>query len=228
MTAHDDTPGSERVVLNRLYHVTPLHYLPSILSAGALYPKSVLAAVGIEPRRSAVRRDRMLGLADYVHLSPAASTPLLSDKTANGYPHVVLAFAASSVLALREVAVLPYNTKAWKSRAAEAPVVQRADIDRLIRQYLEMGRRPSLEILVKYGLPLDRLEWVAFRTEHERDAAAQLTRRLGLPMPATCVHPDIFGVPGSEMAQRLQLVEQYFAECMSNGRLIPPPEIDFD
>ena len=62
-----------------LYHATPLHYLPHILASEALYAKSVTAGQGIKPRASAVRRDTMLGLNDWVHLSTRPDTPLLKD-----------------------------------------------------------------------------------------------------------------------------------------------------
>ncbi len=65
---------------------TPLHYLPHILQSGALYAKSVLAAQGIAPRATAVRRDRMLGLADWVHLSLRPDTPLAAGQTGQRLP----------------------------------------------------------------------------------------------------------------------------------------------
>ena len=95
-----------------LYHTAPLHYLPHILESGALYAKSILAGQGIKPRRSAVRRDTMLKLTDWVHLSTRPATPLLKDKLVRGYPHVLFEFDREAVLALPEVALLPYTSTA--------------------------------------------------------------------------------------------------------------------
>ena len=140
-----------------LYHAAPLHYLPHILQSGALYPQSVLAARGILPRRTAARRDRMLGLQDWVHLSLTADTPLLRDKLTKGYPHALLVFPRAAVLALPHVALLPYNAKAWRSRAANQPVTDAGEMAELLRRHAETGRFPSLEVLVRYGLGLDTL-----------------------------------------------------------------------
>ena len=150
-----------------LYHVAPLHYLPSILRDGALYAQSVLAGRGIAPRATAARRDRMLGLADYVHLSLKSQTPLLADKLRRGYPHALLVFDAAPVQALPETALLPFNTKAWRGRAAFAPVTDPAERTALLRRHSETGRCPSLEVLIKYGLDLTHAREIAFLTDAE-------------------------------------------------------------
>src|SRR5579883_1492189 len=107
-----------------LYHITPLHYLPSILSARALYAKSVLAATGIAPRATAKRRDRMLALSDYVHFAFTLKTPILTDKLKKGYPHAVLIFDGYTLAQMPGHALLPYNTKAWRTRAAYTLVTE--------------------------------------------------------------------------------------------------------
>ena len=95
----------------RFWHTTPLHYVPHLLQSGGLLSKARLAATGlpIRPRPTALRRDRKLGLADFVHLSLAPRTPLLADKRARGYPHVLLEFEAA-VADLPGAAYLPFNT----------------------------------------------------------------------------------------------------------------------
>ena len=217
------------VPLRFLYHVTPLHYLPHIARSGALYAKSVLAASGIAPRASAARRDRMLGLADWVHLSLTSETPLLRDKLRLGYPHVLLVFDRAAVLGLPQVALLPYNTKAWKSRAACRPVTDEPEKAALLRRRADTGRFPSLEVLVQYGLGLAPLVQVAFVTDEERLMAAALLGALALPLPAPLVTaPALF--PGAESYAPAtgKHVAAYFEACQAAGLLLPPPAIPFD
>jgi len=219
----------ESVPFPFLFHVTPLHYLPHIARSGALYAKSVLAASGIASRASAARRDRMLGLADWVHLSLVPDTPLLRDKLRLGYLHALLLFGREAVLSLPQVALLPYNTKAWKSRAACRPVTDEAEKAALLRRHADTGRFPSLEVLVQYGLDLAPLVQVAFVTDDERLMAAGLLDALALPLPAPLVTaPALF--PGAESyAPRTgQQVAAYFDACRAAGTLLPPPAIPFD
>lgn len=165
----------------KFYHAIPLGYLPRLLVSGALYAASVLAAeasidspvpAGIRPRKSAAR-DRRLGLADYVHLSTTACSPLLAHNLNRGDSHALIEFDAAEVLSLPEIALLPYNTKAWRTRACFVPVIDRAERDALLRRHLKTGRLPSLEILVKYGLPLTPTTRVVFQRDIEREAAVR-------------------------------------------------------
>ena len=210
-----------------LYHAAPLHYLPHILQSGALYPQSVLAARGILPRRTAARRDRMLGLQDWVHLSLTADTPLLRDKIAKGYPHALLVFPRAAVLALPHAALLPYNAKAWRSRAANQPVTDPAEMAELLRRHAETGRFPSLEVLVRYGLGLDLVTEVAFPDAASHAAAAALINALSLPAPAPLtVAPALFpALPPPPLSDALR---DYFAACCAAGTLLPPPDWPYD
>ena len=212
-----------------LYHATPLHYLPHVLQSGALYPKSVLAARGIAPRPTALRRDRMLGLADWVHLSLRPDTPLLRDKLARGYPHALLVFDRAAVLALPQVALLPFNTKAWRSRAACAPVTDPAEQTDLLRRHADTGRFPSLEVLVRYGLDLAPLVRVAFVSEEERAWVADLAADLALPAPAPlAADAALFPIGNEYRATTGDALAAYFAACRAARAPLPPPAIPFD
>ncbi len=212
-----------------LYHVTPLHYLPHVLQSGALYAQSVLAGRGIAPRATAARRDRMLGLADWVHLSLAPDTPLLRHKMGLGYPHALLAFEREAVLSLPQVALLPYNTKAWRSRAACRPVTDPSEKAALLRRHMDTGRFPSLEVLVQYGLDLASLVQVSFVTDEERAMMADLLNALALASPAPLVvTPELFPDAEEYRATTGGAVTAYFAACRASGVLLPPPAIPFD
>ena len=212
-----------------VYHVTPLHYLPHILQSGALYAQSVLAGRGIAPRPTAARRDRMLGLADWVHLSLAPDTPLLRDKLRLGYPHALLAFEREAVLALPQVALLPYNTKAWRPRAAYQPITDPSEKAALLRRHADTGRFPSLEVLVQYGLDLTALVQVAFVTDEDRAWVAGLLHALALPSPAPLVvTPELFPNAETYRAATGEAIRAYFAACRATGALLPPPAIPFD
>lgn len=209
-----------------LCHATPLHYLPHILQSGALYPQSVLAARGILPRRTAARRDRMLGLADWVHLSLDADTPLLRDKFARGYPHALLVFDRAAVMRLPHVALLPFNTKAWRSRAACQPVTDAVEMADLLRRRAETGRFPSLAVLVRYGLGLDALTQIAFPDAASCEAVSALVGTLTLPVPAPLtLAPALFPALPPPLSDALR---DYFAACHTAGTLLPPPDLPFD
>ncbi|MDQ2801029.1 MAG: hypothetical protein M3Y13_15460 [Armatimonadota bacterium] len=212
-----------------LYHATPLHYLPHILQSGALYAKSILAVRGIAPRPTAARRDRMLGLADWVHLSLHSDTPLLHDKLAKGYPHALLVFDRAAVLALPEVALLPYNTKAWRTRAACQPVTGAGERADLLRRHADTGRFPSLEVLVHYGLDLTHLAQIAFVTEEERLWITDLLPALTMTTPAPFVTaPNLFPRTDVYLPATGRAITAYFDACRAAGTLLPPPAIPFD
>ncbi|MBV9850056.1 MAG: hypothetical protein JO250_10325 [Armatimonadetes bacterium] len=213
----------------RLYHAAPLHYLPHILRDGALYAQSVLAARGIAPRATAKRRDRMLGLADYIHLSLRPDTPLLADKVAQGYPHSLIVFDAQSVQALPETALLPYNAKAWRGRAAFVPVTDPAERAALLRRHAETGRCPSLEVLVKYGLALTHARQIAFLTDAERLQIAALQTALALITPAPLVTaPALFPRNVPYVPVTGDAIADYFRCCAEAGTVLPPPPLPFD
>ena len=211
-----------------LYHAAPLHYLPHILQSGALYAKSILAGQGITPRASAVRRDKMLGLADWVHLATRPDTPLLRDKLARGYPHALLEFDRAAVLALPEVALLPYNTKAWHTRSVYVPVTDAAEKAELLRVHDEGRQFPSLEVLVHYGLDFTHLAKIIFAAEDECRWIFGLMTALGVETPPGLeADPALLALYhcGSE-TQRA--THNYLDNCRMAGLLLPPPNIPFD
>ena len=211
-----------------LYHATPLHYLPHILSSGALYAKSVTVGQGITPRSSAVRRDKMLGLADWVHLSTRPDTPLLRDKLARGYPHALLVFDRAAVLSSPEVALLPYNTTAWHSKAAYVPITDAAEKTELLRRHDEKRQFPSLEVLVHYGLDFAHLQRIVFADDEEREWLAALMTKLGCELPAS-LEADTGLFPPYHCGGKTRLATcDYFAACRAAGLLLPPPSIPFD
>jgi len=211
-----------------LYHATPLHYLPHILQSGALYAKSVTAGQGIRPRSSALRRDKMLGLTDWVHLSTRPDTPLLRDKLARGYPHALLIFDRAAVLALPEVALLPYNTKAWHSKAAYVPVTDAAEKAELLRVHDETHRYPSLEVLVHYGLDFAYLQTILFPDEEERQWIIALMAVLDCKLPAALECADDMFPPYNCSGETRLATRDYLDACREAGLLLPPPLIPFD
>jgi hypothetical protein len=210
----------------RLYHAAPLHYLLRIVEDGALYAGGVLAARGIAPRATARRRDRMLGLADYVHLSPASRTPLLADKLRRGYPHALLVFGVA-VLELPETGLLPYNAKSWRTRAALRPVTDPSEQACLWHRHLGTGRFPSLEVLVKYGLSLAHLEKIALLTAQEHSLLTVTLEALALDAPLT-TEPALFPSPALYCPTTGDAIAAYFASCRAARSVLPPPPLPFD
>jgi hypothetical protein len=213
---------------SHLYHVTPLHYLPHILSSRALYAKSITAGQGIRSRPSAVRRDKMLGLMDWVHLSTRPDTPLLRDKLARGYPHALLVFDRAAVLSLPDVTLLPYNTKAWHSKAAYIPVMDAAEKTEMLRRHDEKRQFPSLEVLVHYGLDFAHLQKIVFPDEEERQWLTELMAALGCEAPSS-LETDMDLCPSYNCGgETRRATHDYFASCRKAGLLLPPPLIPFD
>ena len=210
-----------------LYHTAPLHYLPHILQSGALYANSILAGQGIKPRRSAVRRDTMLGLTDWVHLAMRPDTPLLRDKLARGYPHVLLEFDRAAILALPEVALLPYNTKAWQTRSAYVPVTDAAEKAALLRRHDESHLFPSLEVLVHYGLDFAHLQKISFAADDEYQWACELFAALRLQFSVPLAPEPALAALYQPGETRL-LTRDYLVACRDAGCLLPPPDIAFD
>lgn len=216
-------------VPDQLFHAAPLHYLPNIVQDGALYAQSVLAARDISPRATAQRRDRMLGLHDYVHLSFMAQTPLLADKMQKGFPHALLIFPAHPLLDLPQTALLPYNAKSWRTRAALTPVTDPAEQAALLRTHAATGRFPSLEALVKYGLSLTELSSIAFRDRREHDLIATTFTALALPAPAPLrVAPELFPPHPNSVPTTWEPLTAYCAACQTAGVVLPPPHLPFD
>ena len=212
-----------------LYHAAPLHYLLHIVESGALYAKSVLTDQKIAPRAGAVRRDRMLGLADWVHLALRPDTPLLRDKLAQGYPHALLVFDREAVLNLPEVALLPYNTKAWRTRSAFVPITDPLEKAALLKRQAETKRYPSLEVLVHYGLPLSLLTSIAFAVEAERLLVVETLAALPFSCPAALVtNTALFPLPENYQPTTGAAIHEYFTACRESRSLLPPPAIPFD
>lgn len=215
-----------------LWHALPLHYAPHLLASGALMSKERLRALGlpVRPRPSAWRRDTRLGLAGFVHLSLAPKTPLLKDKRRKGYAHVLVAFDAPAVFALLPggVALLRYNTKAWRHRDDFLPVTGEREKAALLAAW-RAGRHPSLEVLVPGALPLAghavalhaasaaEADWLrAFRAQAAFGLAAE---------PPLLVSPERFP-PGPE--PDLGAHHAYRRTCCSAGALLAPPDLPFD
>ena len=212
-----------------LYHAAPLHYVPLILSREALFAKSVLTAEGIAPRAGAVRRDRSLGLADWVHLALRSDTPLLRDKLVKGYPHALFIFDREAVLGLPEVALLPYNTKAWRSRSAYLPITDPHEKSSLLKEQAETKHFPSLEVLVHYGLSLSLVKHIAFVSDAEysqvADTLALCAISRSVPLIIEC---SLFPLPDQYFPTTGIAISEYFAACQCAGKLLPPPVIPFD
>jgi hypothetical protein len=210
----------------KLYHAAPLHYLPSIIAGGHLLAASAGQAQGISPRRSAFRRDRMLRVDKFVHLAFDVVTPLVRDKLQQGMPHCVLEFDAAEVLASngRACALLPFNTKSWRSRASLQPVDAPEEMADILRKRDEFGRFASLELLVKSQLNLDALTAVVVFDPRDDMLVRSVASRF---FPDILKSIRLVGCKGYEIVP-VPETEAYFSECMDAGKVLAPPRIEFD
>lgn len=206
-----------------VYHAAPLHYVPHIVRDSALYARSVLQSQSIAGRDG---RDKRLGLADYVHFSLRPDTPLLADKLSRGYPHALFVFDGAAVFQQPGVALLPFNTKAWRHRSAFAPVVDKDAQAHLLRAHA-VGRFPSLEVLIPYGLSLDCLTRLICFMETERAALAAVLTALDLSAPLAA-DSSLFPACPTYAPTTGDALAAYFAACLKAGKVLPPPPIPFD
>ena len=211
----------------RFWHTTPLHYVPHILSTGALYSQDRLAALGlpIRPRRTAFRRDRKLRLTGFIHLSLTPITPLLADKRARGFPHALFEF--DGVIAdLPGTAFLRYNAKAWRHRADFAPITDPGAKAGFLAEW-RGGRYPSAELLIPDTLLLGP-HFVALHAADasEADWLGEMAEWLGVASaPQIAESPHLFP-PG--IAPDLAVLHDYADACRAAGNVVPPPDVPFD
>lgn len=212
------------------WHTTPLHYAPYLLHCGALYSQARLRAKGlpVQPRRTAAKRDRKLGLSDFVHLSLRPDTPLLAHKRAMGYPHVLLAFDRS-VADLPGAAIIKYNHKAWRHRDDFAPLTGSEEKAEFWEAW-QRGRYPSAELIVSGELLLSPPMRTVFTASDEETGWLRcLMEAFPPPVPGTAplVTNAFLFPPGPTV--NLSVFEDYAAACHQAGKLLPPPaEIPFD
>ena len=179
---------------------------------------------GVAPRASAQKRDRALGLGNYVHLALKRTTPLLLDKCKQGYSHAVLVFAADGVFGVPGVALLPQNTKAWSARASYQPVTDAAECAAMLKQW-ELGRRQGLEVLVPYGLSLKCLNRIILFDREPFDLLVQYISKAHLEFEGGVVVEEDPVLAGVSLSPA---VRDYLRACVEAGRAAPPPSLPFD
>jgi hypothetical protein len=210
--------------VNRIYHATPLHYLPEIVSSGELRS---LRLVGFGRGRPTARsRDRSLAVDDYVHFSLVPETPLLAHKRRLGYPHAVLELDIRHCPDLR-FAVLSCSTKAWRSKWQCQPITERHDVERLIRLSTEGNRLRNLEFLIKHRVPLRFLRRIYVATPAERDLVLELLHEVA---PNLCEGLSVVGgTPNPQYTPKnLDLIADYFRQFVAVGISPEMPQLPFD
>ncbi len=225
---------------NAFWHVIPLHYVPHLLHTGALYAQTQFAPrkLPLAPRPTATRRDRKLGLAEYVHFSFTPQTPLLADKQKKGYPHVLLEWSAS-LADVPGAAFCRFNAKKWAHRDAFSPIINPDEKAAFLQERAQTGRFPSAELLVPDAVPLASF-CVGLHTENDETAAwiSKITEAIRPTFaPPVCVSPELF--PGATVAFDWEPFRAYLQSCVSwsivaralseNAPPFPaPPNLPFD
>lgn len=208
------------------WHTTPLHYAPYLLATGVLYSQARLRTfrLPIASRRTAAKRDRKLHLDRYVHLSLTAKTPLLTDKLRRGYPHLLFEFD-TAIASLPGAALCLYNAKSWRHREDFIPVTGEREKQDIFDAYAA-GRYPSLELLIPDALPLHpHVRSIHFASEGEARfvrAFGSLNREIGWTERISPEHYSPLCVYDPAP------LEQYLADCLEAGVVLPPPNLPFD
>jgi hypothetical protein len=211
----------------RVYHATPLHYLPSILAGWELLSSTIGARRGIAPRKGAHRRDRMLGVDRYVHFALEPVTPLVEDKLRRGMPHVVLSLDALSLFRQRpkSCSLLSQNTKAWRSRACLKPIADLDEIASILLRRERYGRFPSLEFLVDGRIDLASLDGLIVFSERELEAARLVARAFARRDVALTLLPSPVG---TRLRDEAGETFDYIDRCVWAKSALPAPVIAFD
>ncbi|MDX1933762.1 MAG: hypothetical protein SFU56_14285 [Capsulimonadales bacterium] len=216
-----------RVPVRALYHVTPLHYVPHLLATGVLLSQAELKrqCLPIVPRKTVARRDRKLGLDDFVHLSPTPVTPLLRDKFRRGFPHALITFSPET-LQLSAAALLRYNPKAFRHREDFRPITDPEEKSEVWADW-ERGAYPSLEIVIGKELPLVPLaRSLSLAEEWQEEWLRGFCRRRHLVLPVPIGGEAISWPPMSACDRTVY--RGYDEACEAAGLLLPPPLLTFD
>jgi hypothetical protein len=210
-----------------LYHATPLHYLPSILDSGKLLSASSGICTGLTPRRTASRRDKMLGVHHFVHFALTLQTPILKHKLAKGMPHCVLVFNAHSLdqTSECETAILPFNTKAWLSRADASPVSDRTQMACILDAHDRLSRYPSIEYLVRDFADLTSMREILLFCQRDFDLAAKVIETFSRALMPKLV---LTLIPGYDCSKPIAETQSYLDYCSLMKGVLPIPRIEFD
>jgi hypothetical protein len=213
-------------VLNgrRIFHTTPLQYLPAIFACGELRSQRIL---GYEyGRPTARKRDKKLEVDRYIHCSLKPSSPLLTHKSILGYPHCVLEPRTDST-GFPPIAILPCSTKGWRSKWQCQPVDDMAEMARMLRSYDDNKRFTGLEILIMDALPLRTLDRIIVQSESERALVCDLIA--GVDGYRDCRVDIVSAIFGSNCAKReLKEISEYYWKCISSKSIVTPPNLPFD
>lgn len=183
--------------IETVYHVTPLHYVPLIISNGALESKTRLIAAGHDElhfRRSSHRRDTKSGFGGFVHLMNVPNFPLLCDKLQRSLPHVRFALATKRLP--EDLWVCRYNIAKHRispDRFAEGPSsgylqpgvgVPVASTPDQISSLIALRRGSWVEVLVRDRVLIADAEIACF-SEEEVDAVRRLLQRQKMELTVT-------------------------------------------
>lgn len=153
-------------------------------------------------------------------------TPLLTDKRARGFAHVLIEFDAA-IADLPGAGYLKFNTKSWRHRETFAPVTSPPEKAALLDEW-RSGKYPSLELLVPGALPLTPYALGV----HAPSAAEAAWIAAFSAVPGICcvcrpavVSPEYFP-PGP--APDLSAYQAYLNACAAAGVVLPPPDLPFD
>lgn len=178
-----------------VYHITPLHYLPLILSAGELLSKTQLRSNGFSDghfRKSSFERDEDLGFGDYLHLTVKEWPPILKSKIESGFPHIRLIFSAKSIEPIYEICryniAKNRNPRGSKSPLPEGPLtgyyygnlkvpVARTPRDQVA--LLKQSKKHMIEVLFKGRVSLKSLVAIECFSSRDKLAVIDIMQRLG-------------------------------------------------
>jgi hypothetical protein len=168
----------------------------------------------------------MLGVEKYVHFYFELLTPLLTQKLENGMPHCVLEFDGAKIYKNypSQCALLPFNTKAWRSRADIMPESDPEQMARILVQHFNLKRYPSLEFLVRGSLSIRYLKTIIVFSEQDSEYARKLLDTMGLNDTAISrrVHTQY-----SFASKSCQTYE--YLDCFMQSKMVYPwPKIEFD
>lgn len=185
--------------VERVFHSSPLHYLPFIARSSALLNKPSLAKAGFAKthlRSMSHRQDVARGFGAYTHLTLEISPPILKAKLSAGFPHIRIEVPEASLssqefsLCRFNVAMTRYLRRNGQGGFEESDTngryydghqipIARTDSDQtaMLRRYL--GTDTMIEVLVHGDLALPKGTEIKCFSDQDAETAKNILDHVG-------------------------------------------------
>jgi hypothetical protein len=195
--------------IERVYHYTPLHYLPFVGRSKSLLSKPSLQAAGFGQnhfRSMSHAQDVARGFGAYTHLTLEPLPGILRAKLAAGFPHIGIAVPTEAVekvtfsLCRFNVAMTRYLRRDGNSGFPESPTngryydqhqipIARIDADKTAMLKKHLPENTMFEVLVHGDLDLPNHTEIHCFSDADAKLAQEVLSKVGAPWDVTSIDP---------------------------------------